>query len=43
MKKNKKPPKWVVERFFNNRQLEIEIDFVNKVNNNLKLTKYGKR
>lgn len=41
MKSNKNPPRWVVERFVNNRSLDIPFDFQTLANNKLKLIIYG--
>ena len=43
MKRNKNSPKWVVERFINNRSLEIPFDFHSQAKNQFKLKLYEKR
>ena len=45
MKNNKNPPKWVLKRFMESRQLEIEFPFFHQSlsNNQFKIKNYGKR
>ncbi len=45
MKNNKNPPKWVLYRFMNSRQLEIEFPFEHNIifDNATKIKRYGKK